>query len=96
MTSGADVAELAEGVEPTRTRTSVFSDGPRRCVADGAPCGSLRAPAALHGPAPVRSAPSSCLGGGPGAAGPGGGDPADLLPVHVRGAGPCYVQMSPW
>lgn len=97
--SGATEAELASSAtEQSPSWISVFSAGARQCEADGAARGSVRATAALPGPAGgVGGAPFGRLGRGPGAAGPGGGDPADLLSVSVRGAGACcYALMYPW
>lgn len=51
--------------------------------------------AALPVPVGLRDSPRERLGRGPGAAGPGGGNPEDLLPVPEPGAGPCRVR-SGW
>ena len=47
----------------------------------------MRVPAGLPDPAALHGPPSDCLGGGFGTAGPGGGDPTDLLPIPVPGPG---------
>lgn len=52
ISSGTTEAELASRTtEESQSRIRVFSTGSQRCVADGAAYGSVRATAALPGPA---------------------------------------------